>query len=270
MHSRKLHGESKIDLRSPKAQSVQARASLPILTFAALLTTFALLVVTRDDNASGQVQVDRANPELAAVGQTQNDADGSEQSGADQLVTNREDTEEIRRERERIRRETRERAMRKIEQYEFKRRALEQSQSDLNAHRELWEASEVNDYAYEFIVWCHFLNYCGRPIRVNVSNGVVQTMVYSESDIIVYARSESADYVHDDIMEWVDHDSELSVATVNGMFEMIQDAIFGRADGIWVRYDADLGHPMHFSIDYLSEAIDDEIEIEILRLSSAR
>ena len=45
---------------------------------------------------------------------------------------------------------------------------------------------------------------------------------------------------------------------INGLFEVIQDAIDDEADQITVSYDSELGYPTNIEIDYNVNAIDDE------------
>jgi hypothetical protein len=56
--------------------------------------------------------------------------------------------------------------------------------------------------------------------------------------------------------------------TVEGMFDLIRDALNRRAVGISVNYDADYGFPREIMIDYTAQRADDDIYISVSDFSA--
>ncbi len=48
----------------------------------------------------------------------------------------------------------------------------------LAVQRSEWEAQHLTSYQYDYLVTGFFINYAGKPIRVTVQNGVVQSAVF--------------------------------------------------------------------------------------------
>jgi hypothetical protein len=49
---------------------------------------------------------------------------------------------------------------------------------DLTLHRAQWEAQHITNYQYDYLLTGYFIGYAGRPIRIVVRDGVVQSAVY--------------------------------------------------------------------------------------------
>jgi hypothetical protein len=52
------------------------------------------------------------------------------------------------------------------------------SQHELAVRRARWEARGIADYQYDYLVTGFFINYGGRPIRIEVRHGVVQAATF--------------------------------------------------------------------------------------------
>lgn len=117
--------------------------------------------------------------------------------------------------------------------------------TDLERNRELWEATGPATYVYGVERLC----YCGMrgPARVTVENGEVVSVVLVEAE----------------------EDLPLSEATaelfpgVDGLFDILEDAIERNAHAIDVTYDPRNGVPLEFFIDYLENAVDEELGMRI-------
>jgi hypothetical protein len=80
---------------------------------------------------------------------------------------------------------------------------------------------------------------------VTVQNGVAVGRVYVDSGLDVPGAAAP------------------SFPTVDGLFDILRDAIQAEADRIDVTYDPDLGVPLDFWIDYSEMAADEELGMEI-------
>ena len=49
---------------------------------------------------------------------------------------------------------------------------------DLLVQRAEWDAKRITSYEYDYLVTGFFINYAGKPIRVTVQNGEVQSAVF--------------------------------------------------------------------------------------------
>jgi hypothetical protein len=58
--------------------------------------------------------------------------------------------------------------------------------------------------------------------------------------------------------------------TVPELFDFVEDAIDRRAHEIDVRYDPESGYPTHIRIDYVENAIDEEMAFEASALRAIR
>lgn len=105
---------------------------------------------------------------------------------------------------------------------------------------ERWNAQRIDDYAYSLQRLCECLNEWMRPVRVVVENGVIVSLSDAQTGAPVAA--ERAHMYH----------------TVEGLFELIADAIERDADVVAVEYHPSLGYPVRITIDDDIQVGDDE------------
>ncbi len=103
-----------------------------------------------------------------------------------------------------------------------------------------WNSARVQDYT----VVVQHLCFCGyvRPVRVTVRSGVLVSSVDAESGEPV--------------------PSYATVRDIAGLFTLIREAIDEGADRLDVTYHAQLGYPTLINIDYVTNAIDDELTVK--------
>lgn len=102
-----------------------------------------------------------------------------------------------------------------------------------------WNSARVQDYS----VVVQHLCFCGyvRPVRVTVRAGGIVSSVDAQTGEPV--------------------PSYATVRDVAGLFALIRTAIDEGADRLDVTYDAQLGYPTLIKIDYISNAVDDELTV---------
>jgi len=110
----------------------------------------------------------------------------------------------------------------------------------LQAARLKWERTRPAAYAITIARYC-FCAPGGGPVIVSVRDGVVESRTYVNSGAAVAPTD--ADYF----------------PTVDGLFEVIEDARRQGADAINATYDPTRGFPVVISIDYVREIADEEL-----------
>jgi len=67
-----------------------------------------------------------------------------------------------------------------------------------------------------------------------------------------------------DVAPYLDYYSQRD--TVEELFGVIESAQAGAADEVTVEYDPESGYPVRISIDYIKQAVDDEVSYQITNL----
>ena len=120
---------------------------------------------------------------------------------------------------------------------------------DLRAAERRWNRSAVQDYQ----VVVQYLCFCGytRPVRLTVRSGNVVSRVDAETGQPVPAFGEH-------------------VRDIAGLFALIREAIDDDAHVVDVSYDAVYGFPKFIDIDYVANAVDDELQIRTTEFQPQR
>ncbi len=113
------------------------------------------------------------------------------------------------------------------------------AQAPLDQHRALWKSKAIADYRYDFQWHC----FCAdtQKVQLTVSKAAI-------SGLFDLEEKKSIDLANGS--KW---------RTLDGLFDLLQDAIQRNADSMAVTYDPDDGHPITVSIDYLKNAVDEEM-----------
>ena len=105
---------------------------------------------------------------------------------------------------------------------------------------------------YRFVM--QRLCFCGQeviePVLITVENGAVVSRTYVGSGQPVGAQWTSL------------------FPAMEGVFRVLHEAIERNADQLNASYDGRLGHPITVSIDYVRNAIDDELELRVRDLTT--
>ena len=109
--------------------------------------------------------------------------------------------------------------------------------TELEQQRQRWERLGINAYEYDLNRLC-FFGHVG-VVRVQVRADTVFAAADLETGLPVV-------------------DQPYRVMTVDGLFDVVKEA-FERADHLDVRYDETFGYPAHVDIDYIENAVDDEV-----------
>lgn len=121
----------------------------------------------------------------------------------------------------------------------------EDIQRELNRNRRQWEAQAIQNYRYVGRRGCYCPGEVVDPVVVEVRSGQITSLTYQQSD-------ESVGPTYAGLWPPLD-----------GVFEIVQDAVDREAAGIDVQYHAELGFPRSISIDYMEHAVDEELTYSV-------
>ena len=121
--------------------------------------------------------------------------------------------------------------------------------SELEQNRALWEQQDASNYRYELAIVC-FCPYGGQmPLSIVVRDGEVASLTTADGS----DPGPSLEYFS-------------QADTIDELFDIIESAQADGADEIKVQYDPDYGYPVSIDIDYIKEAVDDEISYQVANL----
>jgi hypothetical protein len=122
-----------------------------------------------------------------------------------------------------------------------------QPKSDLERAREKWQDANISHYRFSVHVGCFCVFTENMPLVIEVNNGEVVSMEYHNGNEIDPGSLELFQ----------------RYATVDKLFEEIEKDQNGEADKVTVEYDATYGFPTKVEIDFVEQAIDDEVYLSI-------
>jgi hypothetical protein len=122
------------------------------------------------------------------------------------------------------------------------------AQKRLKENRRKWSSKAVKSYQYDFQRLCYCLPASTKKVKITVREGVAENIR------------------HADTGDAIDKSNFDLYYTVEGLFDYIQAAIDKKARLVRVVYDAEWGYPTSVEIDYIRNAIDDEIHIKTGKL----
>ena len=114
----------------------------------------------------------------------------------------------------------------------------------LGEQRALWAAQVLTDYTFDVRkdCFCYFV----ADVRVTVVGGVITGV----TDIA------TGDALGPDLMK--------AFRTINGLFDLVQDAHNRNAHDVHVEFDPSRGYPTQIWIDYVRMIADDEMDFTLL------
>jgi hypothetical protein len=123
--------------------------------------------------------------------------------------------------------------------------------SALDQNREKWEAQNIDHYRYTVVVTC-FCIFAGAEVTYEVQNGQVVNQTVQPHPDRQIDTAEIEEY----------YQQYNTIEKVFGFLEQATD----EADEVTVEYDPTYGYPTEISIDYVKEAIDDELYLSLKNL----
>lgn len=124
---------------------------------------------------------------------------------------------------------------------EMDQAAIEANLAALADYRTLWETQRLTDYTFDVsrVCYCQFRG----DVRVTVKDGVITGVTELASEV---AR-----------------DPE-TFRTIDGLFDLVQDAYARDAHEVQVEFDPSRGYPTRIWIDYVQMMADEEVGFTLL------
>lgn len=123
---------------------------------------------------------------------------------------------------------------------------------DFRANQNLWQEQNVENYSFEFSKLC----YCGGLFNP-------ATIVVKADTIHAVLDPETGEPLCDpQTGELVLPNYPNSFKTIDELFDVIENAR-EKADELNVEYNQEFGYPQFITIDYMKEAIDDEVSYKV-------
>jgi hypothetical protein len=117
----------------------------------------------------------------------------------------------------------------------------------LSRNRALWESQDISHYRLQLRIGCFCAFMDLMPLSVEVRDGQVVSLLDA-----------SGRPVPGDRLEMLER-----YAGIDKVFELVDQAISGKADKVTVTYDPTYGFPTQVSIDYIKLAVDDELGLQV-------
>ena len=131
--------------------------------------------------------------------------------------------------------------------------SLVELQEELNQNRESWEVQGITDYQMEFRWQCFCSPDFVAPVIISVTRGdTLDSVVFAENGLPA-DRTFSPNYL-----------------SIDGLFDLIQDAIDRSAFRISVKYHSELGYPISAAIDYDQRIADEERGFQVAAFTQSR
>lgn len=122
-----------------------------------------------------------------------------------------------------------------------------EADANLRAAQTRWSRSGVQDYSIvvQYLCFLRSQNICPytRPVHVTLRGKVVSRVDAETEQPVPQAGSRIRD--------------------IEGLFDLVREAIDRHAHRIAVSYDTTYGYPKFIEIDYLENGIDDELQIKV-------
>lgn len=119
--------------------------------------------------------------------------------------------------------------------------------SEIQRNQQKWQDAGISHYRYNLFIGCFCVFNEHMPLVVEVQDGKVVSMEYQSGKEIEATSRELFD----------------QYATIERIFSELETDINGKADEVTVTYDPTYGFPTKVNIDFIKNAVDDEVALTI-------
>jgi hypothetical protein len=120
-------------------------------------------------------------------------------------------------------------------------------QTEVERNLEKWQDANISHYRFNLHISCFCAFVQDMPLVIEVMDGKVVSMEYQSGKAIEGMNRELFD----------------KFATIDLLFAELEADLAGAADKVTVTYDPTYGFPVDMTIDYIEEAIDDELYLTV-------
>ena len=113
-----------------------------------------------------------------------------------------------------------------------------------------WNDANINHYQYKLFISCFCPFFEDMPLTIEVKGGEVVSITRADGTVVDSSNPSYETYQ--------------TYGTIDSLFSKLKTDIAGEADEVVVTYDATYGFPTSIAIDYIKEAVDDELSLQVL------
>jgi hypothetical protein len=121
------------------------------------------------------------------------------------------------------------------------------NQTEIEGNQEKWRDANISHYRFNLSIGCFCVFSQDMPLVIEVMDGKVVSMEYQSGNAIDATNRGFFD----------------KFATIDRIFSELEADLAGGADKVSVTYDPTHGFPVEVTIDYVKEAIDDELYLTV-------
>ena len=121
------------------------------------------------------------------------------------------------------------------------------SQSEIEQNREKWQNASISHYRYHLSITCFCVFSQDMPLIIEVQDGEVVSMEFQSGNEIDPSSRELFE----------------KYATIDRLFAELEADLNGAADEVTAKYDPTYGFPTEVTIDFVKEATDDELYLNL-------
>jgi hypothetical protein len=121
------------------------------------------------------------------------------------------------------------------------------NQSEIEQNKEKWQDQGISHYRYHLTLSCFCAFNQDMPLIIEVQDGKVVSMEF-----------QSGKEIDPNLLELFN-----KYSTIDRIFAELEADLNGAADKVTVEYDATYGFPTKADIDFIEEAIDDELYLTV-------
>ena len=121
--------------------------------------------------------------------------------------------------------------------------------SEFNQNYDKWQSANITNYRFDLFIGCFCAFRNDMPLTVEVQNGEIVSMIKPDGTVV-----EASDPSYEIFTKY---------ATIERIFSELKAGQAGDADEITVTYDTTYGFPADIYFDFIKEAADDELSIQV-------
>lgn len=119
--------------------------------------------------------------------------------------------------------------------------------SEIEQNQEKWQDANISHYRYHLSITCFCVFSQDMPLIVEVQDGKVVSMEFQNGNPIDPGSRELFE----------------KYATIDRLFTELEADLNGAADEVTAKYDATYGFPTEVTIDFVKDATDDELYLNL-------
>ncbi len=118
--------------------------------------------------------------------------------------------------------------------------------TDLSKNKKLWQDAAISSYTLELQRLCFCPEEITNPVRLIVKNNAISSVTYRDSGALVADKYKQL------------------FPDIEGLFAFLEKTIANNADKIDVSWNESYNFPQTISVDFVTNAADDELSFKVL------